>query len=183
MRRNRPDPSGSVTEPARNLRLLHVLNGDSVLGTLERSGVFGTFAVWADVLHEGPVPPASGTMGWRETRARFIASSGIASYEDALGRYEQWDADLQRFRDFDEIVLWFEHDLFDQLLLVRHLDWLSRQPRGQAAVSLICAARSPAFPTSPGSGNFRPRSSPRCSARASALPRHSCGWVARPGRR
>ena len=43
------------------MRTLHVLNGDSTRLSLERSDIPGVFTVWADVLHDGPVPnvPAS----------------------------------------------------------------------------------------------------------------------------
>ena len=37
----------------------------------------------------------------------------------------------------DEVVFWFEHDLHDQLLLVHHLWWLSRQPPGRTRFSIV----------------------------------------------
>ena len=126
-------------------RLLHVLNGDSVRETLEHSDVRGAFAPYADILHEGPVPRATGTDAWRATRARFIAESGYGSYADALRTYERWDAHLASFGDYDEVVLWFEHDLFDQLLLIRHLDWFSRGDLGSTTVSLICIGEFPGY--------------------------------------
>ena len=125
-------------------RFLHVLNGDSVRGTLEHSDVPGTFAVYADVLHEGPVPQQTGTAAWRETRSRFLSSSN-ADYPDVLRRYEEWDARMEAFGDYDEVVLWFEHDLFDQLLLLKHLDWFSRRPLGRTRLSLICIGEFPGF--------------------------------------
>jgi hypothetical protein len=42
-------------------------------------------------------------------------------------------------------VLWFEHDLFDQLLLLRHLDWFAKQDLGTTALSLICIGEYPGF--------------------------------------
>jgi hypothetical protein len=41
--------------------------------------------------------------------------------------------------EYDEVVFWFEHDLFDQLLLIRALDALHDQEN----VSLICIDRFP----------------------------------------
>jgi RNA polymerase sigma factor (sigma-70 family) len=126
-------------------RLLHVLNGDVVRMTLERSDVPGAFAPYADTLHEGPVPAATDTAVWRETRARYIASCGYTTYSEALRTYEDWDAQIARFGEYDEVVLWFEHDLFDQLLLVRHLDWFSRRDLGRTGLSLICIGEFPGF--------------------------------------
>jgi RNA polymerase sigma factor (sigma-70 family) len=131
--------------PTQPPRFLHVLNGDSVRMTLERSDVPGAFAPYADTLHEGPVPRETGTEAWRETRARYIAASGYATYSEAMRISGQWDAQLASFADYDEVVLWFEHDLFDQLLLVRHLDWFSRRDLGRTALSLICIGEFPGF--------------------------------------
>ena len=137
------DSTGVLADAAAVPRFLHVLNGDSVRGTLERSAVSGTLAVYADVLHEGPVPPGAGTAAWRETRSRFLSSA--STYPDVLRRYEEWDAQMDAFRDYDEVVLWFEHDLFDQLLLLKHLDWFSRQTLGRTTLSLICIGEFPGY--------------------------------------
>jgi RNA polymerase sigma factor (sigma-70 family) len=126
-------------------RFLHVLNGDSVRYTLERSDVPGALAVYAEVLHEGPVPPDSGTRAWRETRSRYLSARGYVPYADAMRNLEAWEAKLEAFADYDEVVLWFEHDLFDQLLLIRHLDWCARQNLGRTALSLICIGEFPGF--------------------------------------
>jgi RNA polymerase sigma factor (sigma-70 family) len=126
-------------------RLLHVLNGDSVRMTLEQSQVPGTFAPYADVLHEGPVPFSSGTLATRETRVRWVAANGYIPYADGMRMATQWDEQLASFADYDEVVMWFEHDLFDQLLLVRHLDWFSRQEMGRTKLSLICIGEFPGF--------------------------------------
>jgi len=137
-------------------RFLHVLNGDSVRGTLEHSDVPGAFAVYAEILHEGPVPPDSGTRAWREARSRFLSGRDYLPYADALRNLEAWDAKLEAFGDYDEVVLWFEHDLFDQLLLVRHLDWFSRRSLARTALSLICIGEFPGFEPFHGLGQLNP---------------------------
>ena len=148
--------SGDVLEDAAAIpRFLHVLNGDSVRETLEHSDVPGTFAVYADVLHEGPVPQLTGTPAWREVRSRFLSSS-YADYVDVLRRYEEWDARMEAFGEYDEVVLWFEHDLFDQLLLLKHLDWFSRRPLGHTRLSLICIGEFPGFEPFHGLGQLDP---------------------------
>ena len=126
-------------------RLLHILNGDSVRMTLERSQVPGAFAPYADVLHEGPVPFSSGTLETRETRVRWVAGNGYIPYADGMRMATRWDEQIASFAEYDEVVMWFEHDLFDQLLLVRHLDWFSRQQLGRTKLSLICIGEFPGF--------------------------------------
>ena len=139
--------SGDVFDDAADAapRFLHVLNGDSVRVTLERSDVPGALAVYAEVLHEGPVPPDSGTRAWRETRSRYLSARDYVPYADAMRNLDAWDAKLEAFADYDEVVLWFEHDLFDQLLLIRHLDWFARRNLGGTALGLICIGEFPGF--------------------------------------
>ena len=61
-------------------------------------------------------------------RARYLAESGYDDYDSCLARLTRWDHTLEEAGAYDEVVLWFEHDLFDQLLLIRTLDLL----RGRA---------------------------------------------------
>ena len=151
------DPGDVLAESALAPRFMHVLNGDVVREKLERSDLPGAFAVWADILHEGPVPAASGTPQWRDARARFIARTIDVPYADAFRRYEEWDATLARAPEYDEVVLWFEHDLFDQLLLVRHLDWFARQAiRSRPALGLICIGEYPGIEPFHGLGQLAP---------------------------
>ena len=118
--------------------MIHVVNGDSVGNTLNQSNIRGTVLAYADVLHDGPVPADVDDEQLRDTRVRFIASRDWGAYEDVLHRFRDWDVTLARFRDHEEVVLWFEHDLFDQLLLIRHLDWFARRDLGSTRLSLIC---------------------------------------------
>jgi hypothetical protein len=121
--------------------VLHVLNGDSTRLGLGRSGVPGEFLAWTDVLYEGPVTADSGTEAFRRARAQYLASAGYGRHEAILQDLRHQDRPLDRSAAYDEIVLWFEHDLFDQLLLVRHLEWLSRHPAAASRVQLIQSDR------------------------------------------
>jgi len=120
------------------MSILHILNGDSTRVLLERSGVPGTFVAWPDVLHEGPTPLVSGDE-WIRTRARYLAASDYDSFDEILREYREHDAALEAYADHDEVVFWFEHDLFDQLLLIRHLWWLgAKGADGATRFSLVC---------------------------------------------
>jgi hypothetical protein len=124
---------------------------------MEESDVPGTFAVWADALHAGPVPPLDvGGEEWRLARARFVAHAGWATYEQAAETYARWDAALERFREYDEAVIWCEHDLFDQLLLIRHLAWFADRDLGAMRLALICIGEFPGMPAFKGLGELSP---------------------------
>ena len=61
-----------------------------------------------------------------------------------------WDEGLESWDGHDEVVFWLEHDLFDQLILIRHLHWLAgvqsagARQRLATRFSLICIDRFPA---------------------------------------
>ena len=107
--------------------MLHITNGDSTRMGLERSGVPGTFVSWDDVLHEGPTPLASGDE-WIGVRARYLASAGYGIEDEMRRDFRAKGDPLDAAGAHDEVVFWFEHDLHDQLLLIRHLWWLARSP-------------------------------------------------------
>jgi hypothetical protein len=103
--------------------MLHLTNGSAIIGRIRDAGVQGAIVPWDDVLHEGPVPAGLGPAALRERRADFLASAGWVSRDVALrglaSRDEALDAAIARR---EEIVLWFEHDLYDQLQLIQILD-------------------------------------------------------------
>jgi hypothetical protein len=103
---------------------------------MQEAGIDGTILPWNDLLHEGPVPSGLGTAALRDVRAGFLASCGWGSHDDierelhdrdnvldnAVGRPEPKAPPLPT--RIDEIVLWFEHDLYDQLQLIQILERL-----------------------------------------------------------
>lgn len=98
---------------------MHVVNGDSC--SVGEAGLGGDVVVYADVLHDGPVLLQS----YIETRARFLADAGLATYDEAVATLSRWETGLQQHADYDDVVIWVEHDLFDQLLLIKHLAFLA----------------------------------------------------------
>jgi DNA-binding transcriptional MerR regulator len=95
---------------------LHVTNGESVASTLRTTTLEGVVLSWDDVLHVGPLAfdPAEA----RPLRARFLAGHGWGDEAAILTELERRDELLARAR---AVVLWFEHDLFDQLQLLQVL--------------------------------------------------------------
>jgi hypothetical protein len=102
---------------------LHLTNGTSVIPLILQAGVTGPIVPWEDVLHDGPVPIGLNPAALRERRAAFLASLGWGSADTIARGLAERDAALEQCRA-DEIVLWFEHDLYDQLHLLQILDRL-----------------------------------------------------------
>lgn len=120
--------------------MLHVTNGDCAADGLRKAGLPGHVVVFADALHEGPAPIVDEDE-WYRRRADYHASRGHGSAGKIRADLAAADTAIDRARAEGEIVLWFEHDLFDQLLLIRLLDRLSGWPVGQPPITLICPDR------------------------------------------
>jgi hypothetical protein len=118
---------------------LHITNGDATLTVIERAGIEGEVLPWRDVLHEGPVPAGLSLEQMSEIRAQFIADCGWQTREEARADFRARDAKLASFREYQEVILWFEHDLYDQLQLLQILDWFARQDFDDTSLSMICA--------------------------------------------
>ena len=103
--------------------MLHVTNGSVFLSRLHDLGVPGQIVPWDDVLHEGPVPAGLTPLELRRRRAEFLAIDwgDVADIERGLRSRDQAVVDAAAG---DEIVLWFEHDLYDQLHVLQVLDLL-----------------------------------------------------------
>lgn len=107
--------------------MLHVVNGDTTAAALREAGVVGDIVVYADVLHEGPVPPDDDLEWWLSIRAHYLASNGWGEEAKIAAELKERRHRLELFRDYDDVVLWYEHDLFDQLLLICLLTWWWRR--------------------------------------------------------
>jgi hypothetical protein len=120
---------------------LHVTNGDCAAGIL-RTFLTDPVVVQADVLHEGPAPEVDDDE-WLDLRAGFLAGGGGADSATIRQSLARSDRALDDAARFDEVVLWFEHDLFDQLQIARTLTRLRAIPSVMARTSLVCIDRFP----------------------------------------
>ena len=105
---------------------LNITNGDTAAGTLSEAGVEGKIISWRDVLHEGPVDSSLSLEELSKQRARFIAERRWDDFAHVSGDFAERDRVIQHLDYFDEVVLWFEDDLYDQLQLIQLLDFFAR---------------------------------------------------------
>jgi redox-sensitive transcriptional activator SoxR len=131
--------------------LLHITNGESAGNTLRQTMLGGAVLPWQDTLHEGPVPtlPRHDLL---RARARFLAACGWGREQALLSSFERRDRQLlEALRDDLQLVLWFEHDLYDQLQL---LDVLALAHTEEAAPELIVVGSFPGKPSFAGLGEL-----------------------------
>ncbi len=122
--------------------LLHITDGESVAGTLRQSTVPGDVKIYGDLLYEGPAPAGLNTETWLETRAGFLAENGI-DFDAARQYLTRFEATLDAVSQYDETVLWLDHRLSDQLILIKLLHRFSHQHLYPKKLSLICLDRYP----------------------------------------
>jgi hypothetical protein len=104
-------------------RTMHIRCGNDIERTLAQAGLHGDFN-----LHINPYPqgPVTDTPDWLERRARFIAES-LGPYQNldyATVLKDMRDEELRlaaAARDYARVVLWLEHDRYDQFVLLRCL--------------------------------------------------------------
>src|SRR5690349_20816462 len=138
-------------EPASAPTLLHVTNGESAGNTLRQTALGGAVLAWQDVLHAGPVPDVPRRELLR-LRAGFLAGAGWGSRRAILASLERRDRQfLQALRDGIQLVLWFEHDLYDQLQL---LDALALARGADVAPEFVVVGSFPGRPSFRGLGEL-----------------------------
>ncbi|HEV7566607.1 MAG TPA: MerR family DNA-binding protein [Microbacteriaceae bacterium] len=141
-------------EPAVRPTLLHITNGESAGNTLRQTALGGAVLPWQDPLHAGPVPALARKTLLR-TRAGFLADCGWGRQQAILSSLERRDQQLlEALRDDARVVLWFEHDLYDQLQL---LDVLTLAHTAGSAPELIVIGSFPGKPSFAGLGELTAR--------------------------
>ena len=137
--------------------MIHFTNGSNVADALRAAALPGRVAECADPLHEGPCLAGLPPDRWRATRARFLADDGGPAIDRVLADLEARDAEIAGAAAEDEVVLWFEHDLFDQLNLIWLVGALAAARVPPARVQLVVIGRHPDVPRFTGLGQLSPR--------------------------
>jgi hypothetical protein len=121
-------------------RWLIITNGDDAAANMREARIAGDVLPWRDILHEGPVPAALTLDELSALRAEFLAGQGWGTKEELLPSFRARDQRIREHSAFDTIVLWFEHDLYDQLQLLQLLDFFAAEKR-DAGLYLIQAGK------------------------------------------
>lgn len=108
---------------------------------LKETNIEGETLVFREVLCEGPTQADFNSAEFWDQRRAFMAQAYGPTNEEfdekAIGEFSKHDLST-----FEEIVLWFEYDLFCQINLMAALSWLNDQ-NVSCTVSLICAGEEP----------------------------------------
>ena len=156
MRRARDSISDDPQAPDADTGTLHIRCGSDLQPSLAQAGFSGAFLEYSDPLCQGPVVQGA---AWLAKRADFLAQA----YGPQTGRDARQIADdlhraesvLQSAAErYQRVVLWFEHDTYDQLVLARCLAQFAETP--PRCLELISVDRFPGSTRFIGLGQLPP---------------------------
>jgi len=142
----------TATAPA--TRWLHVANGTSTTVIISTTGIPGAVSIWPDPLLEGPVPGALTDGAMRDLRAGFLSGPVAATVVGPVNDMGAWRPVIENHEADDELVRWFEHDLFDQLNLIQLLTLIRERLPREKTVTLVCIGSFPGRPHFKGLGEL-----------------------------
>ncbi len=120
--------------------ILHILNGDSTLQLFKKTSLIGETVVWREVLAEGPVHLEFNSRAFWKEREEFMNQfSSSSEYNEKV--YEPFQKIEGKRDQFDEIVLWFEFDLFCQINMLALIHWLNQKRIPGQTISLVCSGK------------------------------------------
>lgn len=96
-----------------------VTNGDHAATALSAHFPDADILIWRDVLIEGPVPGGIGDDELADIRARYIEQA--FGLNDVRSDFTRRDQRFNAISNSDDVELWFESDLHDQLQIIQFL--------------------------------------------------------------
>jgi len=123
--------------------MLHIHNGDSTAGTARAAQIPGEHLAWREALVCGPAPSGLSQDDFIKTRAQHLAQAYDVPLEKCEAELRAMHETLAGFSQHDEVVLWFEHDLFCQVQLIYLLNWFAGRDLRHTRLSLVCINEFP----------------------------------------
>ena len=117
---------------------LHIVNGDNTAEILSKTNLSGDIIVWREMLCEGPIcNEIDSDEFWKLRYAYFEENLGVSKLE----YFDKTIKEIVKLEDvsgYNEIVLWFEFDLFCQVNLMALCTFLAKSFRKDITYNLVC---------------------------------------------
>lgn len=118
--------------------ILHITNGDSTTKILKKLKIKGTIITWREMLCEGQTSSNVGSESFWKERFNFFKTSYKITKKHFINHTLKEYRNLCNQKNQEEIVLWFEYDLFCQINMIAVISWLKRYRKGRK-ISLVCS--------------------------------------------
>jgi len=120
---------------------LHILNGDSTHTIFKQSSILGDVVIWREMLSEGNIVKDVGSdQFWKERYQYFQNELGVEKL-DYFDKTIKEIIQLQDVSNYNEVVLWFEYDLFCQINLMALITYLLKSYRKDIRYFLVCTGK------------------------------------------
>jgi len=116
--------------------ILHITNGDSTTNYLKKLNFQGDFITWREMLCEGKTSTDVGSEHFWKSRFDFLKQSYKVTKKQFIDLTLKEYRNLCNHKSQEEIVLWFEYDLFCQINMIAVISWLRRYRKGRK-ISLV----------------------------------------------
>ena len=120
--------------------LLHITNGDSTTNLLKRLNFQGEIITWREMLCEGKTTIDVGSENFWKNRFEYFKNTYQISKQKFIDFTVKEYRNLCNQKQQNEIVLWFEYDLFCQINMLAVVSWLKRY-RSNRKISLVCSGK------------------------------------------
>ena len=121
-----------------NSSILHITNGDSTTQYLQKLNIPGHFITWREMLCEGKTEVRVGSEHFWKSRFDFLKKTYKVTKKQFINLTLKEYRNLCNQKKQEEIVLWFEYDLFCQVNMLAVISWLKRYRKGRK-ISLVCS--------------------------------------------
>lgn len=143
-----------------DLKTLHIRCGSDIQQNLKDSGFVGDFLNFSDPFCQGPVPTVANLAGFIDLRSDFMAKAYEIHSQAAHDHIQAAYQALQASTHYPRIVLWFEHDSYDQLSLTYLLHHFRYKLASQQQLELVCIDQFPGIQRFIGLGQLPPEALP-----------------------
>lgn len=120
--------------------LLHIANGDDLSEKIGELNLSGDIITWREMLCEGPTCREVGSDEFFDLRQKFLKSNYGISSEEYREKFISELNKLAAINTYDEIVLWFEFDLFSHMNMLALIAFLG-QHKKDYPMSLVCSRK------------------------------------------
>ncbi|NLP57835.1 DUF1835 domain-containing protein [Lutibacter sp. B1] len=121
--------------------ILHIVNGDCTAQILAKTSLKGDVVVWREMLCEGPLHKnVASDEFWKKRYAFFEEEHNIQKLE-YFDKTIKEIVKIENIEAYNEVVLWFEFDLFCQVNLLALCSYLLQNFRKDINYYLVCTGK------------------------------------------
>lgn len=100
------------------MKTLHILNGDAILSRFKKANLAGDLLVWREMMCEGKLPPDTTDPSFWTLRYKHLQEVYGLDAGDYDNKVIREFRKLTQLSNYEEVVCWFEFDLFCQVNLI-----------------------------------------------------------------